>query len=182
MPHCGPEPSHARTMRVEVTVPAGWQAFSSTTLLLAPPNSSEGPDGAGLGVGWYAMGLHSDPCLPVAHATPDIPIGQTVDDFVEAVVANPLLDVTEPVDIELGGFSGQFLTLTTPSDISDCYDWRPWEASIAAQGPDNIWNMWVVDVDGLRVQVGTEEFEGTSDEDSAELRAMVDSLRFLPTP
>jgi hypothetical protein len=182
LPHCAPEPRHARTMHVEVTVPPGWQAFSSSTLLLAPPKSSEGPDGAGLAVGWYVMGLHSDPCLPVAHQTPDILIGPTVDDFVDAVVAHPLLQVTEPVDVELGGYRGRLLTLTTPTDISGCHDWRPWEHGIYAQGPDNVWDMWVIDVDGLRVLVLAERFEDTSAEDSAELQAMVDSLRFIPAP
>jgi hypothetical protein len=182
LPHCAPEPPHARSMRVEVSVPPGWQAFSFNTLGLAPPKSSEGPDGAGLVVGWYVMGLHSDPCLPVAHRTPDILVGPTVDDFVDAVVEHPLLQATEPVDIELGGYRGRFLTLTTPTDISDCHDWRPWEHGIYAQGPDNIWKMWVVDVDGLRVLVLAEHFEATSAEDAAELEAMVDSLRFVPSP
>ena len=161
--------------------PAGGNRFS-TTLVLAPPLSAEGPDGAGLAFGWYAVGLHSEPCRPAPHSTPDILIGPTVDEFVDAVIAHPSLDVTTPVDVELGGYTGQFLTLTAPSDITGCADWRPWEHGIPAQGPDNIWNLWVIDVDGLRVIVNGAEFPGTSEEDKAELRAIAESIRFMPEP
>jgi hypothetical protein len=37
-------------------------------------------------------------------------------------------------------------------------------------------------VDGLRVIVHAEEFPGTSAEDQAELRAMAESIRFVPSP
>jgi hypothetical protein len=118
----------------------------------------------------------------VPHSTPDILIGPSAEDFVDAVVAHPLLDVTDPVEVQLGDFSGQFLTLTAPSDISDCVDWRPWEHGIYAQGPNNFWNLWVMDVDGLRFIILAQEFPGTSADDSADLRAMVESIRFVPSP
>lgn len=75
-----------------------------------------------------------------------------------------------------------FFELTVPSDISDCGDWRPWDPGIFAQGPSNIWKVWVVDVDGLRMILLVEEFRGTPAEDSAELQAMVESIRFVPSP
>ena len=106
----------------------------------------------------------------------------TVDDFIGAVVAHPALQVTEPGEIQLDGYSGRFFTLTGPSDISGCNNWRPWEPGIFVQGPDNIWRVWAIDVDGLRVILLTEEFAGTSAEVKSELAAMVESIRFLPTP
>jgi len=181
---CAPPPDHARTMQLEITVPDGWESLEGfdNKAIVPSPGSSEGPDGAGLAIGWYAAGLHTDPCRPVPHSTPDILIGPSAEDFVDAVVAHPLLDVTDPVEVQLGDFSGQFLTLTAPSDISDCVDWRPWEHGIYAQGPNNFWNLWVMDVDGLRFIILAQEFPGTSADDSADLRAMVESIRFVPSP
>lgn len=181
LPHCGPEPPHARSMRVALTVPTGWEALlESTVLLPSSPRSSVAPDGMGLVIGWNPTGLHADPCLTTQHAPPDIPVGPTVGAFVDALLAHPSLQVSDPVDTSIGGYDGRFLTLTAPSDISGCTDWRPWEGGIAAQGPDNLWDLWVIDVDGLRVVVLASAFPGTSPTDSAELRAMVESIRFEP--
>lgn len=180
---CASDGPPARYMQVEITVPRGWQAMAEGTVL-APLGlgSTEGPDGAGFMIGWTDpwAGLHSDPCLPVAHMTPDIAVGPTVDDFVDAVLAHPALDVNEPVEVELGGYRGQLLTLTTPSDISGCHDWRPWEPGFYAQGLSNIWNLWVIDVDGYRMIVLAGDFAATPAPVRAELRAMVESIRFVP--
>lgn len=107
---CAPRQPHARTLQLEITVPAGWEStFENTVIVPASPGSTEGPDGSGLVIGWDPAGLHSDPCHPVqGHFPPDIPVGPGVEDFIRAVVAHPTLEVTEPVDVEIGGYSGQF--------------------------------------------------------------------------
>lgn len=181
-PDCPPEPPHARTLRLEITIPDGWEAPPDSDVIHPEgPGSSEGPDGAALIIGWSnRAGLHSDPCLPAEYEAPDIAVGPTVEDLVDAIRAHPLLEVSEPVDVELGGYRGRFLTLTAPSDISRCDSWRPWEPGIYAQGPGNIWNLWIIDVDGLRMVLLAQEFPGTPAEDKAELREMVESIRFLP--
>ena len=181
---CPPEPAHADSMVVEVTIPDGWQAGGDGTVIKPSPGGAEGPDGAALVLRWSGLttGLHSDPCLPVSHAPTDIAVGVTVDDFMDAVVAHPTLQVTAPVDAELGGYPGRFFTLTGPSDISACDNWRPWEPGIYVQGPDNIWRVWAIDVDGLRVILLTEEFAATPAEVKSELAQIVDSIRFVPNP
>lgn len=182
-PDCSPEPPHARSLRVEITIPDGWQAmFEGTVIAPSGDGSTEGPDGAGLVMGWTTptAGLHSDPCLPVAHQTPDIAVGPSVADFVDAVGAHPALEVSDAKATEVGGYDGTSFTLTVPSDISGCKDWRPWEPGIAAQGPGNLWAVWVIDVDGLRMFVLTESFVGTSAADQAGMLAMVESIRFIP--
>ena len=42
--------------------------------------------------------------------------------------------------------------------------------------------MWVIDVDGLRVILLTQEFAGTPAEVKREQRAMIESIHFVPTP
>lgn len=103
----------------------------------------------------------------------------SVHDFVDAVLAHPSLNLQEPVKVELGGYGGQLLALTGPSDISKCVAWRPFEPGIFAQGANNLWSMWVIDVDGLRMILVAEEFADTPATVKAELRSMVDSIRFL---
>ncbi len=143
MADCGPEPPHAQTLRIEITVPVGWSAPPDLDVVHpSRPESSVGPDGSALVIGWSnRAGLHADPCLPATYGPPSIPVGPAVKDFVGAIRAHPLLEVTKPVGVELGGYDGRFVTLTAPSDISRCDSWRPWEPGIYAQGPDNIWNL-----------------------------------------
>jgi hypothetical protein len=182
LPECPPEHPLARSLRVEITIPAGWAASADETIIVPSEGSTDGPTGAGFVVGWTTptAGLHSDPCQPESHLEPDVKPGPTVDDFVDAVVAQPSFPISDPVDVELGGYPGRSFTLTAPSDISDCYDWRPFEGGIFAQGPNNRWRVWVVDVEGLRMILLSEEFPDTPAKDSAELRAMVRSIRFVP--
>ncbi|WP_183092784.1 hypothetical protein [Nocardioides stalactiti] len=82
------------------------------------------------------------------------------------------------MDASVGGHPARFFTLSVPADISGCEFWRPWEPSFHAQGPSNIWDIWVVDVDGFRVVIVTHYFPDTPPDTVAELRQMVRSLSF----
>lgn len=180
---CPEEPPHARTLRLAITVPDGWKAlegFDGSVIVPEGDGSTDGPDGAGAILGWSnRAGFHSDPCLQVAHQRPDIAVGPSVGDFVGAIRAHPLLSTSEPVGVELDGHRGLRLTLTAPLDLSGCDNWRPWEPGIFAQGPGNIWTLWIIDVDGLRMVLLASEFPGTSAQDRAALQAMIESIRFL---
>jgi hypothetical protein len=180
--NCPPDATPPAPIEIEITVPAGWQAMFGGLVILPVGLGTEAPEGAGLVLGWtnWWVGLNSDPCLPVAHVPTDIPVGPTVDDFVDAVVAHPGLEVSEPTDVELGGYRGRFLSLTGPSDIDDCDNWRPWDPGFFVQGPDNLWDIWVVDVDGFRVLIIGEYFAGTPAAVKTDLREMVESIRFVP--
>ena len=179
---CPTEPPQARSLRLEISIPSGWEADADATIIVPSHGSTEGPTGAGLEIGWTTptAGLHSDPCQAEPHLAPDTPVGPTVGEFVDAVLAHPTLQISEPVDVELGGYRGKYFQLTAPPDISMCRDWRPFEPGIYAQGPNNLWSIWVIDVEGFRMIVLTEEFPGTSAKDSAALRSMVESIRFVP--
>jgi hypothetical protein len=48
------------------------------------------------------------------------------------------------------------------------------------QGPDNVWDIWIIDADGFRVLIIAEYFPGTPADVKAELREMVESIRFEP--
>jgi hypothetical protein len=157
-------------MRFIFTVPDGWSGVETQ---LAGPNWSA-PGGAGLIFqrgGW----LFSDPCIDAV--VPDIPVGPSVDDFVTALVDHPQLDVTEPVDVTLAGYQGKYVELQAPSDTASCPYFWAYRPGIYQQGPDQLWQLWVLDVDGLRVVVRADSYPGTPPQIREELQDIVDSLR-----
>jgi hypothetical protein len=139
------------------------------------------PDGATLAF-YRGSGLFSDPCLTEqeADAAADVPVGPTVDDLVTALVDHPSLDVSSPVDVTLAGYSGKYLDLQVPDDISACAYYRPMDVHIYAQGPGQRWHMWVLDVGGVRVLVETNDYAGTSAQRLAEEQAIIESLVITP--
>jgi hypothetical protein len=62
-----------------------------------------------------------------------------------------------------------------------CEEWRPWDPGFYAQGPTNIWEVWVLNVDGHRVVIVADCFPGTSARTITALREVVKSIRFLST-
>ena len=173
-PGCSPSPAHD-AVRTTITVPMGWEGVLDTIWLAGKGNGA--PDGAGLLVGRGAW-LLSEPCTEAGHAVPaDLAVGPSVDDFANALADHPLLDVTNPVDVTLAGYSGKYLDLQVPADISKCEDYRPFDPGIYAQGPSHRWHLWILDVDGLRFVVQSTDYSGTSTTHRSELQAIVDSIQ-----
>ena len=172
---------------IDVTVPStAWEANLEFLLITPSVQETDAPDGGALVMGWTNqwVGLNSHPCIPIGtpngHQIPDTPVGPTVDDFVDAVAANPNVSITEPTEVRLGDHHGRFFTLTGPSDLSGCDNWRPWDPGFYAQGPNNIWDVWVMDVDGFRVLIVADYFPGTPAEVTTQLREMAESIEFAP--
>jgi hypothetical protein len=82
--------------------------------------------------------------------------------------------------VTLGRFHGQFFSLLGPKDISGCEEWRPWDPAPYVQGPENRWDLWVMNVDGVRVVIVAQYFPETPMAIKSELRAMAESVRFTP--
>ena len=159
--------------RITFTVPDGWAFGFAGVAVTKPSAGTVAPSGMSLHFlrgGW----LFSDPCLKV-DGPPDIEVGPTADDFADALAAHPLLDATTPVDVTLGGFSGKYLDLQVPSDISGCtYGYFPWAPAFYAQGPNHRWRIWSLDVDGTRVVIQSGDFAGTLPQDLTEMHAIID--------
>ena len=163
------------SIRITVTVPDGWAGFEIG--IVPSVERSTPPGGAGLLFmrgGW----LWSELC---GTSGPDIPTGTTVDEFVTALMDHPDLDVTSPVDVTLGGFAGQYLELQAPGNLtpSGC-GYFVWEPGIYAQGPNALWRIWVLDVDGVRLVVRADSFPGTTPQVQSQLQAILDSIQIEP--
>lgn len=166
---------------VVVTVPSDRWFGSPEFHLIEPLDvGTEAPDGAALVIGWtsHSVGVQSDPCLSKNHQTPDVKVGLSVDDFVDAVTAQDWFEFAAPVKTKIGGAPGKYFTLTGPADLSKCEEWRPWDPGFYAQGPGNIWEVWALDVRGHRVLIVINYYKSTPQGRVDELHQMVDSIRF----
>ena len=168
------------SIRITFTLPDGWSGFGGAVIRTVEGYSP--PGGASL---FFMRGawLYSKLC---GGPGPDIPTGTTVDEFVTALVKHPDLDVTRPVPVSLGGYSGQYLELTAPANIAtnpdnpapgECAGYFVWEPGIYAQGPNQTWHIWVLDVGGVRVVVRSDTFPGTTAAVKAQLTAIVASIQ-----
>jgi hypothetical protein len=172
------------SIRITFTLPDGWAGIGGTIWRAAENNSP--PGGAGL---LFSRGpwLYSAErfCKPGTGA-PTVSTGTTVAEFVDALVQHPALDVTSPVDVTLGGYSGKYLELQAPANIAtnqdnpkpgECAYYFVWEPGIYAQGPNHLWHIWVLDVDGVRVVVRSDTYPGTTAAVKAQLTAIVNSIQ-----
>jgi hypothetical protein len=180
-PCCTEDDPRFDPMTFEIMAPSTWDAWSDSAVLGVWPvgPGNDPPDGAFVGL--YPGGdVFSDPCLTDEEADADVPVGPTVDELAAALADHPALDVTAPVDVTLAGYSGKYLDLTVPDDISECVRYMPTDHHIYAQGPGQRWHMWILDVDGVRVVVETNDYPGTPPERLAEEQAIIDSLVITP--
>jgi hypothetical protein len=171
------------SIRVTFTVPGGWETGGAGVYR---PEGVGPPGGAAL-IFFRGGWLYTKPCGTAA--APEIPTGTTVDEFVTALVDHPDLDVTDPEDVTLAGYSGKYLELRAPANIAtdsdapgpnECAYYFVWNPGIYAQGPNQLWHIWVLDVAGSRVVIRMDTFPGTTPRILAELQAIVESLKITP--
>jgi hypothetical protein len=183
---------------ITVTIPAsGW--YGDPGFFAIQKNEGSGPPDAlavlvfNTGTAWSVPGdaCHSESTMP---ATPSA----TVDELVAALSAQASRDASAPVDITVDGHAGKSITLHVPGDIAfsadeftDCDDLMfcqffdpehsgpPVEACArTAQGPGQIDELWIVEVNDALVIIDAAYWEGTPGELVEEERAIVDSISF----
>jgi hypothetical protein len=176
---------------ITVTIPAsGWSGQVGDGIVVKNDNADP-PDGAGMiifpdGDSWY---VPADPCKwsttwPAAGAA-------TVDELVAALAAQSARNPSAPADITIDGHAGKSITLHVPDDTvfgscdagKFCSLGNPVQAPTDScyryhQGPGQIDEMWVVDVDGRPVVIDWAHYAGTSPAVVDELRSIVQSMTF----
>lgn len=183
----------APSLRIDATVPAGWQGFGSWAIL--SPRGSAAPQGTGIGF-IAADGIYSDPChwdkagdgsWPQA----GIQVGPTVDDLANALRASTAYTSTTPVAITLGGYAGKRIDLQLPSEITGCdipradtagryFVFSGADAGNYAQGPNNRIQVWIVDAGGTRLIVLVGDYAATPEADRVAASSILDSLVIRP--
>ena len=174
--------------RITVTIPApGWNQPNGGVLVKGDEVANV-PE-AGIitfsepaGTDFYVYG---DPCRWPS-TTPETPVA-TAEDIAAALAAQASRDASEPVDVTVGGYAGKVITLHVPDDvdIDSCergefasFGTRSDDLARYHQGPGQIDELWIIDVDGSIVIIDLMYRADTSAELIDELRSIAESATF----
>lgn len=181
-------------VRTTVTIPApGWTGIPDFGGLLKGEDADP-PEAAMLiwaSPAGTAFEVYGDPCK-WASTKPATP-ATTVETFAAALAAQAGRDATDPVDVTIGGHSGKSLTLHVPNDaptraeaFKDC-DQDTFasygeagrsEPSRYHQGPGQVDQLWIIDVDGAFVIIDAMWRSDTPATLIDEMRAIAESATF----
>ena len=165
---------------------------SAPMAVLQVPDGYYSTDGSGVRdsrgrvVGlWNIQSVYTHPCDPGVYPEP---VGPSVADLARALAAQPMRDGTDPVAVTIGGYDGLYVELSTPDDISTCFEeidtlgdshnyffiW-PGRVDHATAVMDLI---WIVDVQGQRITFNVGYPPGTTQEKVDELKEIVTTATF----
>jgi hypothetical protein len=181
-------------LEVAADVPAGWVGYPEIPALVSPTRGSA--DGALIGF-MKADGLFSDPChwdvdgSGAENQPGDVEVGPTVDDLVTAIRANTAYTSSTPSPVSLGGYDGAVIELRLPGqDVLDTCDvsatdpgdgkYLLFPNGFWAQGPNNIWRLFIVDVDGRRLITMLNYFDDVPTADVDAAVAIIESFVITP--
>lgn len=178
------EPGIAATVSVEV--PAGWSAVDAWAF--SGPIGHEAP--AGMGIRFYTVdNLVSNPSS-LGDGPLDPPVGPTVDDLMQAIVAQSAWTSSSPRETIIGGYPAQHVQITVPDDATLDTRGREGDAfylfldgaggQIFGWAIGQSFDVYAVDVNGERLVLDALHFPGTSEADLEALQAVVDSIRIEP--
>ncbi len=183
---------------VTVTIPApGWTALPDFDGLMKGEDADP-PEAAMLFWSWPAgtgFDVYGDPCKWDS-TRPETP-ATTPDEIADALAAQASRDASEPVDVTVAGYTGKQITLHVPNDLrdraesfKDCDGGEFASYGIAGgpagldgverthQGPGQVDELWILDVDGAIVIIDAMSRSDTSDELIEEMRAIAESAKF----
>jgi hypothetical protein len=170
---------------VHVTVDLGenWGVWGSVAPDVAAvyQETPDVPDGRGFIV-VLVDNLYSDPC-DQASGLMDPPLGPTVDDLASALANQPSTDASEPIDVTIDGYSGKYLEYTMTGITEECPGGLVrWPSS---QGPRQALDgehdqVWILDVERVRLVIDAFSFRGTPAAAMTELRQIVESMQIEP--
>jgi hypothetical protein len=177
-------PASDATLTLMFTVPAGWHGFGDGTIF------PDGADGTALQF-IRVTALNSDLCH-WKDPKGDVNVGTTVDDLVEALVAQTKFEVSDPVAVSIGGYSGKRVDVVYPAELfkekgsseaPGCDEGVTrlfGDGGIYGQAPNERWQTNILDVDGTRFVIILQDDPDTSAADHAGTAAIVDSMVIQP--
>jgi hypothetical protein len=161
------------------TLPSGWvsENYGHTLSKFGTPLGE-------VGLAMFVLDdVYADACTSDER---EIPIGPTVHDLMSALLSQVGPRTSGPFDITVGGHPGKRIDLAAPADFKrgacrfsgGLQIWRDRMDYFQVVLPDSRVSIYAVDVDGKRLVVATSYRASTSTTHIAELRAIIDSIRF----
>lgn len=183
----GPFEFEDNGVAMTVTIPASGWTFTEPTLLVKGLEVANLPEA---GILFWAFPdtefyVYGDPCRSTS-TRPDVP-ATTVDEIAAALAAQASRDASEPVDVTVGGYAGKSITLHVPDDamFDDCEEgefvmYGTEEEALARyhQGPAQIDELWILEVDGTIVIIDATYRPDTPEELVEEMRSIAESTTF----
>lgn len=174
--------------RVTVTIPApGWTELLDGVLGKGVERDNL-PEAAI--ISWFEppgaeFYVYGDPCAWES-TRPDEP-ATTVDEFVTALAAQETRDASEPIDVTVDGYAGKAITVHVPDDAdpTSCEggEWTMFgtqqdDFARYNQGPGQVDELWVIDVEGSIVIFDMMSRPDSPDELVREMRSIVETATF----
>jgi hypothetical protein len=169
-----------------VTFPEGWTVQYGHVFAGHPDEDDE--------FGFYPVVVDSiwaEACAGSESGDP-IVVGPSVDDLVAALLQQPGPTASAPVETTLGGYPATRIDLTVPEGfaLDACnaagVGLQIWYSPAADKNfillADGSASVYILDVDGERQVFLVQHGDTTSDEDLAELQAVLDSIQIEPRP
>jgi hypothetical protein len=173
-------------MALTVTIPSsGWFFDRTWNLLGKGAGEIDSPYIAFWAFPGQEFYVPGDACR-MRSTRPDTP-ATTPDELSAALAARTPPDVSEPVDVTVGGYEGKFITLHVPEDLvaDECeegdfvyYITSPDDFWRNSQEPGQIEEFWILDVDGTIVILNALYRSDTPAELVEETRGIVESTTF----
>ena len=172
---------------ITVTIAAAdWQGEPGVGILERGSEGADPPDGAGM-IAFYGREyyVYGDPCQ-WSSTRPDTP-ATTVEELVDALANQASRDASAPEDITLDGYAGKKIILQVAGDVDiDACDEGKFalfglpgdDLARHSQGPEQIEEVWALDVDGLIVVLDGVYYAETPSYAVAELRDILASATF----
>ena len=165
-------------IQLSLQIGPGWSMWSSGVDASGVALYKASPDPpTGLAIGFLIVdNVYANPCDLSAGAM-DPPVGPAPMDLAQALIAQTGTESTDPVPVEVDGYSGVYLDYRNTGE-GECGNMTRWGSRDALVGERD--QVWILDVDGTRLVIDAASFEGTSEDDVAEMRTMVESLTIEP--
>jgi hypothetical protein len=170
-------------LSVTFTVPAGWEGNVGGPYAIYLDQQR--------GNGALSFTIFSDvyasPCHYKGLLAP--PPGPAVDDLATALATLPGLTASTPTVVTVAGYQGKQLVLTAPASFTGCTlspdgAFRIWKLPLGATNdltPAEQDEIWILNIGGQRLVIDSPRVPGETAQETAEVQAVLDSVRIAPT-